>query len=174
MISYVAFLRGINVGGHRKVPMAELRTICARVTADAGARSYIASGNLVFQTALPVRDLAQGLKTAIVDHFGFDVSIVIIPEPDMRRILANGPFKDAPGNQVHAFFCLDTPIIDHARIDRLKRATDQLVCVERTVWVFTPQGVATSKLMAGMDTCIGGATGRNLNTVRKVVEMLDG
>ncbi|SFR37890.1 Uncharacterized conserved protein, DUF1697 family [Yoonia tamlensis] len=174
MAQYIAFLRGINVGGHRKIPMADLRALCLKRAGVTAVRSYIASGNLVIDADRSGAELALEIQNAIADTFGFDVPIVVFDADAMRQVLANCPFPDGKGNQVHGFLCLDQPALDQGRIDALGRASEALVCVDRTVWVHTPEGVATSKLMAGMESCIGPATARNLNTLRKMVEMLDG
>lgn len=174
MTHYIAFLRGINVGGHRKVPMTDLRALCMGIAGVSDVRSYIASGNLLVTADDPTDALATSIHDVIATEFGFDVPTVVMDAPQMHQILASCPFSAEAGNRVHGFLCLDAPVIDQARIDRLKRTSEQLVVIDQVAWFFSPEGVATSKLMAGMESCIGPATARNLNTLRKMVEMLDG
>ncbi len=89
--SHVALLRGINVGGKRKLPMADL----IRIFEDAGGaevRTYIQSGNVVFEApasraARIVRDAAKGIE----EHFGFETTIVVRTAPEMARIIAANP-----------------------------------------------------------------------------------
>ena len=167
---YVAFLRGINVGGNCKIPMADLRLLCAGITSDPGVRSYIGSGNLVFSATEPLADqIAGGIK----DRFGFDVPIVVLAASEMRQVLADCPYAGAAGNTVHGYLCLETPTVDRVKIDSLKAPTEQVSVMGRTVWLFAPDGVGRSKLAAKMETCIGPATARNLNTLIKMVEMLE-
>lgn len=172
MPKYAAFLRGINVGGNCKIPMADLRRLCVGITSDPTVRSYIASGNLVFSSTLPPQTLADQITAGIKDSFGFDVPVVVIPAPEMRAIIAACPFANEAGNTVHGFFCVDDPTIDQGKIVTLKSPTEQIAVIGRTVWLFAPDGVGRSKLAAKMETCVGPATARNLNTLTTIVEML--
>jgi uncharacterized protein (DUF1697 family) len=174
MAQHIAFLRSINVGGHRKIPMAPLRAICLGIGGVCDVRSYIASGNLVVTGDHPLNALAADIQSAIASNFAMTVPVVVLDAHQMRQVLASCPFSAEAGNKVHGFLCLEPPAIDQARIDKLKRPSEQLIVIDQVAWVHTPEGVATSKLMAGMESCIGPATARNLNTLRKMVEMLDG
>ncbi|PRY78782.1 uncharacterized protein (DUF1697 family) [Yoonia maritima] len=173
MAKFVAFLRGINVGGNCKIPMADLRELCAEVTNDPDVRSYIASGNLVFETDRVAADVAAQISGAIKQKFGFEVPVLVLSEMNMRAISSSCPFPDEAGNKVHAFLCLNDPAVNQDKIDCLKTPTEQIAIIDRTVWFFAPEGVGRSKLMANMESCIGPATARNLNTISKMVEMLD-
>lgn len=169
MPKYVAFLRGVNVGGNCKIPMADLRLLCFGITSDPNLRSYIGSGNLVFEATEPLADqIAVGIK----DRFGFDVPVLVLAEAKMRQVLADCPFAGAAGNTVHGYLCLETPTVDLLKIDSLKTPTEQVSVIGRTIWLFAPDGVGRSKLAAKMEACIGPATARNLNTLTKMVEML--
>jgi uncharacterized protein (DUF1697 family) len=88
---WAMFLRGINVGGHRKIPMADLRALVADVTGDACAKSYIASGNVVFVADQPEADLRTALRSRIAADFGFEVPILLQNAAQMRAVLAACP-----------------------------------------------------------------------------------
>ena len=175
MTKFVAFLRGINVGGHRKLPMADLRRICSGVTGDPDVKSYIASGNLLFNADGRAEDIAVALAAGIRDDFGFDVRVLVLDEQTLRAALASCPFPIDSGKAVHGFFCFDDPVLDTAMIGLLKSQNEDVRTAGRVVWLFAPDGIGRSRLAGKMDKVIGGTdmTGRNLNTIAKMVDMLD-
>lgn len=174
MAMFVAFLRGINVGGHRKVPMADLRRLLANISGDPDAQTYIASGNAVFAAEGRADTLAAEIAAGIKTKFGFDVPVLVLDEDTMRAVLDACPCPDEKGNLAHAYLCYDDPKIDHANVEALRATSENVTVVGRTVWLHAPDGVGRSKLAAKMEKLIGvEATARNLNTVRKMVEMLE-
>jgi len=93
---YIAFLRGINVGGHHKVPMADLR-IAFEEMGYAQIKTLLNSGNVIFngpdeQTALLEARIASHLKNI----FGFSIPVLIRKADDIQEIICNNPFKNIP------------------------------------------------------------------------------
>jgi len=173
MTHYVCFLRGINVGGHRKIPMADLRRLCVGVTSDTNVRSYIASGNVLMNAQHDKATLTTMLQEAIKTTFGFDVPVLLLTEDEARAVLASCPAPDAPGNLVHAYLCYDPPQLDTSGIDALRTPSEGVTVAGSTVWLHAPDGIGRSKLAAKMERLIGvEATARNLNTIRKMVDMV--
>ena len=173
MAKFVAFLRGINVGGNRKIPMSDLRRICVGKTSGTDVRSYIASGNLLFvadgQADQYATDIAAGIKA----EFGFDVPVLVLEEASIHAILDGCPFPKDKRKLVHGFLCYDDPVLDQEGVDAIKAPTEQVAVVGRTVWLYAPVGIGRSKLAAKMERLIGvEATARNLNTLSKMSEML--
>ena len=83
---YIALLRGINVGGHKKVPMAELRDLLTKSGLE-NVLTYIQSGNVVFQSAnTGIKSLETEIKKSILDHFGFDVSVMVRTREQLHTI----------------------------------------------------------------------------------------
>ena len=174
MANFVAFLRGINVGGHRKIPMADLRRLCTGLLPDPNVRSYIASGNLLFTADGTAEEIAQRIAAGITAEFGLDVPVLVLSEAEMRAVLAGCPFPPDAGKAVHAFLCYDTPQLDHDAVETLRVSSEEVTVVDRTVWLYAPDGIGRSKLAAKLERFIGAeATARNLNTLQKMVEMLD-
>lgn len=172
-MKWVAFLRGINVGGHRKLPMADLRRICERTAAATNVQSYIASGNLVFKADGTSDHLATTITEGIKDAFGFDVPILVLSEEKMWSIHASCPFPRDAGKLVHAFLCYEQPQLNNDRIAELRTRTEQVVCRDQTVWLYAPDGIGRSKLAAKIEGFLGTkATARNLNTINKMTELL--
>ena len=81
---YVALLRGINVGGRNKVPMAELRTAVEDV-GHTDVTTYIQSGNVLFTSSKPRASLEAGLERALERHFGFPLVVVVRSHAQLRR-----------------------------------------------------------------------------------------
>lgn len=170
MIRFVAFLRGINVGGHRKVPMADLRAVCPGTQVE----SYIASGNLIFAATGTAEEHSDVLMDRIKATFGFEVPVLVLAEKDIRAVLTDCPFPRDAGKLVHAFLCYDTPEVDQTGVAALKTATEEVAVIGKTVWLHAPDGMGRSKLAAKLERLIGvGATARNLNTIIKMVDLLD-
>jgi uncharacterized protein (DUF1697 family) len=173
MTEFAAFLRGINVGGHHKIPMAVLRQLTGEVTGDTAARTYIASGNVVFSATGQATEIADELQAEIAARFGFDVRVLVQEAGVLRAVLESCPFQAGAGNQVYAYLCFHAPGPDQAGIAALRTASEAVLVRGQTVWLHAPDGVGQSKLAARLEALIGApATARNLNTIRKVVDML--
>ena len=105
MASHVALLRGINVGGRNKVPMADLREVVASL-GHTGVSTYIQSGNVLFSTAEDdTAKLAAALEAAIEGRFGIWSSVVVLSRDELTRVLAANPYPHEPNpKMVHVVF----------------------------------------------------------------------
>jgi uncharacterized protein (DUF1697 family) len=175
MTRHVALLRGVNVGGGNRVPMAALREL-AEGLGWTGVRTYIASGNLVFSAEGAVEVLALDLRRAMVAGMGVDVPVLVLPGAAVRQALAACPWPEAAGNRVHVMFPWGPVTVDRELCADLSTAGEELVVEGGRVWLHTPNGFGTSKLAEKLSRVVRGAemTARNLNTLRKLVELLDG
>lgn len=175
MTRWVALLRGVNVGGGNKVPMADLRRLCEGL-GWTGVRSYIASGNLVFEAEGLAEELAADLRLAMVDGMGVDVPVLVLPGEAVRQAAAECPFDPEDGRKVHALFLMGEVTVDRDLFESLKATGDGLELTPGVAWLHTPGGFGTSKLADRLGRILVGAdfTARNLNTLARLVEMLDG
>ena len=171
MQRWVALLRGVNVGGGNRVPMADLRT-ALEARGFEGVRSYIASGNLVLGGDGPADRIAAEVRAALSEGFGVDVPVLVLPDEALTAILADCPF-DGEGKTIHAFFCFGDPVIDAEARDRWIAASETLAVRGRTVWLHAPDGIGRSALAERIGRVVTGTdlTARNLNTVRKLAAM---
>ena len=100
MTKYVAFLRGINVGGKRLIKMEDLRRVVESLGLK-NVRSFIASGNVLFETSLTDRDaLTRKIEKKLLTAFGHDVPVVLQTIDELKELLRVGPFrkvKSGPG-----------------------------------------------------------------------------
>lgn len=169
---WIALLRGVNVGGANRVPMAELRGLCQK----AGWRdvqSYIASGNLVFDAEGPAERLAAELSDLIARNMGPVVEVVVLSATELRAALADCPFAAEAGKQLHGFFAAGPLTLDHDACEALRVPSEALAERGGVIWLYAPEGIGISKLAARLPRLISGppATARNLNTLRKLAEM---
>jgi uncharacterized protein (DUF1697 family) len=170
--SWIALLRGVNVGGGNKVPMAELRKLCEGL-GWCDVRSYIASGNLIFNAKDAAGDLSNRLRTAMAEQMGVDVPILILPAATVAKALEDCPFNPEQGSACHIFFLWHTPILDWDAYRALRVPGEDLQVDGRRAWLHTPGGFGRSRLAERLPKVITGTemTGRNLNTLRKLVEL---
>lgn len=174
MTKWIALLRGINVGGNKKVPMAELRALVDRLWPEAGSRTYIASGNLMFQSEGEAGALAETLAANITQTFGFEVPVLVIEATQFARMVANCPYDVEELKHVHGFFCFEPPQVDDSLLATFETDDDHLTIADDVIWLHTAQGFSKSKLAEKMIRVAGvSLTARNLNSCRKLAEMLD-
>lgn len=165
MKTYVALLRGVNLG-KRQLRMDDLK----RIASGLGLRSprtYIASGNLLFQSDKSEDALKSMLESAIADHMSANVAVMIRDAGDLAGTVKGNPFADEPSNRVVAIF------LDH---EPAKRALEEARNVEdermalgsRQIYVHYPSGQGRSKLV--IPEAVKG-TARNMNTIAKLAEL---
>lgn len=181
MTMYAALLRGINVSGHRKVPMAELRTLLTGL-GHGDVRTHLQSGNAVFSSESDDENaLAAGLEQAVAERFGFDVPCLVRDAGYLAAVAAACPFPAAEleAKQLHVTY-FDRPV-DAARFAPLDAAAflpEEFRLGDRTLYLYAPDGLGRSKLGAALarPSLNKGLTGtsRNWNTVTTLVEMTGG
>lgn len=172
-MQYVALLRGVNVGGGNKVPMAALRKL-AEGLGWGNVRSYLASGNLVFEADGGTQDLASDLRGAMAAGLGVDVPVCVLTAEALRDSLTRCPFVPDDPRQVHVGYLFGPGTLDQALFDTHRADGDGLVVDEKLAWLYTPGGFGRSKLASRFDRLVGrDMTARNLRTVRALCEMLD-
>jgi uncharacterized protein (DUF1697 family) len=184
MATHVALLRGINVGGRNKVPMADLRVAVSSL-GHAGVSTYIQSGNVLFST--PETDtsaLEAAIGDVIASTFGIKVGIVVVTRDQLADVLSHNPYPAEPDPRyVHVVFLGAEP--DQALLDRLATASQAVVAKGsrdsvtprgRTLYLSTPDGYGTSELgqaVLRITTPVNG-TARNLATTTKLLALCDG
>jgi len=173
--NWAVFLRAVNVGGRKPLPMARLRELLA----DVGARdaaTYIQSGNAVFAASSNDGDaIRSALEEALERELGFEVPVVLRGVDDLKAVLAANPFADSgtPDNWVHVLLSRDEPT-GPLELESERFAPDECRLVGRDVFVRYPNGVARSKLTgATVSRALGGTvlTGRNVRTLARVIEL---
>jgi uncharacterized protein (DUF1697 family) len=176
--TFVVLLRGINVGSTRKVPMADLRAICLKLRWQR-PETYIQSGNLIVEACGDAQQVRRALEPELAARFGFAVDVVVRTAPNWETCAAANPFANeaaALDKMVHLYLSRD-PLASRAT-DVLKeraRISERIHIAGGALWIdYGTPGVAGSELTTSLidKACGSPATGRNLNTVLKIRDML--
>ena len=179
--TYAALLRCINVGGSRKVPMADLRTLLDGLGYD-GVRTHLQSGQAVFTTDDGDEDtLAERIAQAIEERFGFSVGVIVRDHAYLKTVADACPFPaaDLQPKQLHVtYFSAPVDADRFAEIDPAAYAPEEFRLGDRALYLYAPDGLGRSKLAEHLakPRLTKGliATTRNWNTVLKLVELTDG
>lgn len=176
MNTFIALLRGINVGGHKKIAMAELRSLCADCGGES-VQSYIQSGNLVFTSSSQEATLEAELERAIAARFGFAVDVLVRSAAKWPALLQGNPFPQAAvaePNLVMMALAKRPPQKDAvAALRERARSGERIESAGEAIWFHYAQGVAGSKLSPALiDRLVGSpVTARNVRTVQKLAEL---
>ena len=165
MTSRVALLRGINLG-KRQLKMADLKRIAEDLGLD-HVRTFIASGNLLFESAKAEAALKPLLEQALEKHMGAKVGVMVRTAGEMAAVASANPFSDEPGNKVVAIFLDAAPPGDAAAAAK-NCAGERIAVGTREIYVHYPDGQGPSKLAI---PAAAAGTARNMNTVARLAEL---
>ena len=172
----LALLRGINVGGRNKLPMDELRAVCAGL-AWKSVGTYIQSGNLVFRSKDAPATLEAELEEAIEGHFGLTIPVLVRTARAWEGLLRGNPFPEAgEAEPSRVVLALSKRAPQKGAAEALsERAVDgeRVVRVGAALWIHHPKGVGRSKLTpALLDRLVGSpVTARNWRTVQALATL---
>jgi uncharacterized protein (DUF1697 family) len=178
MPSVICLLRGVNVGGHNKIGMDSLRTICSSLKLR-NPRTYIQSGNVVFATTERDLDkLARRIEDCIEKEHRFRPKVVLRTANEMRDVIARNPFasrKNIDAGKLVVSFLDEAPPAEAAkRLAEIKVGPEELHVSGRELYLYFPDGQGRSKLPATLDRATKiPATARNWNTVNKLLAMAE-
>lgn len=166
MAVFVALLRAVNVGGTGKLPMSQLKTMCA-AAGFKSVQTYIASGNAVFRSAKSESQVKAMLETRLEAYAGKRVGVLVRTAAEMETVLADNPFPHAaPSRTVAIFF--DGPPSPGVLEGVTGQKDEQIRLGRREIYVHYGEGMAASKLKL---PAAQAGTARNLNTVAKLAEI---
>lgn len=174
MTDYIAFFRGINVGGRNILAMKDL----IKLLEDMGCKNvstYIQSGNVVFRIEdKKISNLTEEISSKILKSHGFSPRILLLKKPAFENTIKNNPFKTNDGKVLHFFFLESHPKNpDIEKLNSLKSQTEQFQLIEGVFYLYAPDGIRHSKLAAKLEQCLKvPVTARNWNTVSKLNSMI--
>jgi uncharacterized protein (DUF1697 family) len=166
MTIYIALLRAVNVGGTGKLPMTELVALC-EACGFGRVRTYIASGNVVFDFKGSASHVKALLEARLAAHVGKPVGVLVRTAAEMAAVLSANPFPEAAPNRTVAIF-LDAPPPADALSHATGQRTEACRLGAREIYVHYGQGMADSKLKIPAAKT---GTARNMNTVAKLAAM---
>jgi uncharacterized protein (DUF1697 family) len=178
MARYVALLRAVNVGGHNRVAMNSLRELLTGLGYE-GVRTHLQSGNAVFAAAgTPPERIAQEIESALATELGLAARVLVRTQDELARVVAENPLLDIAGDPARLLVAFLAQAPDRDAVHELAAAEfepDVFAVGEREIYVWYSEGVHATKLSnAFWEKRLGVvATGRNWNTVTRLLELVE-
>ncbi len=174
MQKLVAFLRGINVGGHHKVPMAELKTILTQLGCE-NVTTILNSGNIVFETKKKdIAGLERIIESALTENFGFSIPVILIPHKQINELVNEDPFAsiDVHKNIRLYISFLKEPSITKLIVPSISKDNSFKIIGTKNNIIISVLDITTSNTPKGMEDLeklFGkNITTRNWNTIQKI------
>jgi uncharacterized protein (DUF1697 family) len=175
--TFVALLRGINVGGHKIIKMEQLRNAFAELGYEDVA-TYVQSGNVVFKAPAKITgDLSKKIEEMMLRQFSMSVPVIVRTAEEVGDVLRNNPFLKERGIDItglHVTFLSRAPQkVAIKGLDAIEAGPDRFHCRGQEIYLHCPNGFGGTKLTinAFERVLAVGATTRNWNTVSKLHEM---
>ena len=175
METFIAFLRGINVAGQKKMPMAEVR----KMMTDAkfkDVKTYIQSGNIVFKSEKASKEELEGMiHLAIEKTFGFDVPVLVKSVSEIRDILNQNPFdnkEDLAENRIYFVLLQNAPNLELVKaFEEIDYPNEIFSVVENCVYLCCKNGYGKAKLNNNLieRKLQVNTTARNYRTMNKLL-----
>lgn len=174
MKKYIVLLKGINVGGHNKIPMAELR----KLLCDKGfsnVRTYIQSGNILVEHDQQSKKQAESkIQESILEYFGFNISVLVKTPDELKQIFQDCPFSEEKKKATYFMMLHDVPndkLIEEA--SNKVYDFDKYIIKNNCIYLYCEKGMGKSKFNAKsfekkLNTF---ATARNYNTMLKLLSL---
>ncbi len=173
-MTYIALLRGINVSGHKKIPMAELRELLSNIRLH-NVRTYIQSGNVVFQSKITDNSkLENVINQAILSHFGFDVPVFVKTHSELQSILDACPFSEEKMESSYFILLNSEPENnDIVEIQKISSDKEEFVIASNCIFIFYAIGAGKAKLGTNWfeKKLKVSMTARNYRTMMKLIDM---
>ena len=177
MNQYIVLLRGINVGGHRKILMTDLRSLLANLGCSE-VTTYIQSGNVVFayDKKTSQKALEQTIKQAILEQYGFDVPVLIRTGEEWKSTIVANPFLKEETGTLYITFLAETP--DETAVEELTAtdySPDCIAVLGKNVFLYIAEKYGKSKLSNPFleRKLKVSATTRNWKTTLKMMKLLE-
>lgn len=179
MAVVIAMLRGVNLGPHRRIKMADLCAVCESLKCR-DVQTYVQSGNVIFRTA--ERDLVlltKRMEKAIEKRFGFQSDAILRTTAEMRAVIARNPFAKRRGidpKKLLVTFLAEDPGEDARTIVRkLKTEPEELWIDGREMYMYFPNGMARPKISwSAIEKILKtSGTGRNWNSVTNMLQIAE-
>jgi uncharacterized protein (DUF1697 family) len=172
MPNYISLLRGINVSGHKKIVMADLKALYEEL-GFTNVQTYIQSGNVVFNSKeTNTKELEQLLFNAMKAHYGFDVPHLILTAAEIEEALANNPFQDI--EKMYFTFLSEIPTAENLALLKAFNFENEFYEINgKLIYSHYPNGAGKAKLNNNFfeKKLRISATTRNLRTTKKILEM---
>jgi len=173
----ISMLRSVNVGGHHKLKMEALRALYETL-GFSDVQTYIQSGNVIFRTKRQdLARLSKRIEDELERRFGFRTDVILCTPSDLQYVLARNLFAKRPGidpSKLLVDFLARVPSAEAVdRVRKLNTEPEELRIDGRELYMYFPNGMARPKISWGAVEKLLNTpgTGRNLNTIRKLLEI---
>jgi uncharacterized protein (DUF1697 family) len=174
MNTYIALLRGINVGGHKKMPMAELRGLLSNAGFK-NVQSYIQSGNVIIESSEEqINTIEEQIKTSILNYFGFDVPVIVKTRKDLKRIFDNCPFSKEKKKKSYFTILHNRPNDELVKIASKKvYEGEEYLIINDCIYYFCEKGYGQAKFNMNLfeRKLKTASTSRNYRTMVKLLSL---
>jgi uncharacterized protein (DUF1697 family) len=170
--TYIAFLRGVNLGPSNKISMPELRAT-AEDLGYTDVATYINSGNLIISSPKKAATVEREISDAIKKTFGRPIDVTVRTPAQLEKILAENPYPDGNPSQVTVAFLTKTPAADaKEKVAAVAKDYEPFTFSGQQVYVNYSKGIGRSKLAEKFSDIVGvSSTVRNIRTVEKVLAL---
>ncbi len=176
MQTYIALLRGINLGSHNKIKMSDLSLLFESLDFES-IKTYIQSGNVIFQSEnLNHQELEKNISEKIFETFSFKVPVIIKTVEQLKNIVKNNPFINQDVTKLHLTFLSDKPDIEQLdKIKSINYGSDEFIVLDQVIYLFCPNGYGKTKLTNNFfeSKLKLVATTRNWKTINTLISITD-
>jgi uncharacterized protein (DUF1697 family) len=175
MTTYVALLRGINVGRNQRIAMADLRRLLTGL-GHGDVRTLLQSGNAVFTSSRRSgARLAAELEAAIAKEFGLGVRCLVLSAAELRAVAEENPLEIPDGSRFLVSFLFGAVPAGARKIDAGQFAPEQVAVGSRAIYLWCVNGILESTILGEYSEKALGltATNRNWNTVAKLLALAE-
>ena len=174
MNSYIALLRGINVGGHKKIFMADLKMLFEKLGFK-NVQTYIQSGNVIFQADDANKTKMEGkIKDQLLDDYGYDVTVLVKTPSEIRLILNDCPFDK--NKKENSYFTLlhTSPKAESIELtNKISYPNEEFFITNNCIYFYSSVGYGNVKFNNNLiEKKLGvSSTSRNFRTLNKLLQM---
>lgn len=175
MKTYIVLLRGVTPSGKNRVPMAQLRQLLSCDKDFTNVQTWIQSGNVILNTRLSAKEVAEKVNKIIKENIGADLKIIVKTPQEIQRVLNENPFGEEYDIS-RVFFTLSNDIPDQDLVIKLQEqdfGNDKFVITPKAIYLFIPGSAAETKLNNNfLERKLKiDATTRNFNTLSKLIAL---
>ncbi|MBC3757090.1 DUF1697 domain-containing protein [Hyunsoonleella sp. SJ7] len=174
MQTYITLLRGINVSGQKKTPMAELRKLLSESGLEQ-VQTYIQSGNVIFQSSeIETKTLESKIHESIKSHFGFEVPVLVLKPEELQQIFDDCPFP--PDKKENSYFMMLYAKADETAVEEISKLSypnEEFLITDKAVYFYCSVGYGKAKMSNNFfeRKLKVTATARNYKTMVKLLSL---
>ena len=173
MNTYIALLRGINVGGHKKILMADLRLLFESLEFK-NVKTYIQSGNILFKAPIENNGLQELIKQAIKNKYGWDIPVIILTPNKLDKLVKSSPFTNDQLEKSYFCFYQSKPKSENVTsLNKQQFIDENFVATSTCIYIVYEKGAGRAKLTTNkMESTLNvSITARNYKTVSKLITL---